>query len=90
MGQGRDPRLKGDRTRLPGKRKELFIQGKKAKGPTRSEVILGAADKGFASRSYRRVYRDYKQIIEEVMKREEIPLGYRYYIKEYFRNIKPR
>ena len=29
--------------------KDLLVQGKEGKGPTRSEVILGAADKGFAS-----------------------------------------
>ncbi len=90
IGQGSDPSVKGQATKLPGRRKGVFVRGQESKGPTRSEVILGASDKGFATSHYRRVYRDYKQVIEDVLKREDVPLGYKYYVKRYFRLIKPR
>lgn len=58
-------------------------------GPSRSEVIEGAADDGFATAEYQDVYADYEEIAEEVMDREEVPDGYRYYIKRYFELIRP-
>ena len=90
QGDGIDPNLQGDRTKLNAKRKDVFVKGKQNAGPTHSQVILGAAERGFSERSYKRVYRQYNQIIEDVMKREQIPLGYRYYVKRYFELIKPR
>ncbi|MCC6749805.1 MAG: hypothetical protein IT371_19220 [Deltaproteobacteria bacterium] len=90
IGSGTDPNTRGDPTHLKSRRKDVFVKGMESKGPTRSEVILGAAEKGFSTQNYRRVYRDYTHIIEDVMKREEVPLGYRYYVKRYFELIKPR
>ena len=68
----------------------MQLEGQQGAGPTRSEVIYGAADRGFAQRNYKRVYGDYSQVVEEVMNREQIPLGMRYYVKRYFNLIKPR
>jgi hypothetical protein len=91
VGDGVDPNLLDRPTRLAGaKRKGSFAEGQQGPGPTRSEVILGAADEGFATRNYRRVYRDYQQVIEDVLQREDVPLGYKYYVKRYFDLIKPR
>lgn len=90
IGNSSDPNLKGDRTDLRGRRRNVMVRGQQGKGPTRSEVILGAADKGFSTTQYRRVYKDYSQIIEEVLEREDVPLGYKYYVKRYFQLIKPR
>ena len=59
------------------------------KGPSRRETILSAAQKGFASKGYQKVYADYKEIVEEVMRSEKVPSSYKYYIKKYFTKIKP-
>jgi hypothetical protein len=90
IGNSSDPNVMGQKTDIKSRRKNVMVRGKEGKGPNRSEVILGAADKGFSSQAYRRVYHDYSQIIEEVMKREDVPLGYKYYVKRYFQLIKPR
>ncbi len=90
VGDGAGPDLKGERTTLDSKRKQSLIRGKDARGPSRSEVIVGASDRGFARRSYRRVYKDYYGVVEDVLKREDVPLGYRYYVKRYFQLIRPR
>lgn len=63
------------------------VHGKR--GSSTRETILSAAQKGFASRSYESVYTSYKTIIEEVMRTEKVPSGYKYYIKRYFQKIKP-
>jgi hypothetical protein len=90
IGNEHDPNLTGDATKLASKKRDVFDPGQQGAGPTRSEVIYGAAGKGFAERSYKRVYSDYTQVVEEVMGREQVPLGMRYYVKRYFNLIKPR
>jgi hypothetical protein len=90
IGTSTDPNLRGKATNLESRRRAVMASGTEGKGPTRSEVILGAADKGFAAQAYRRVYRDYTQIVEEVLKQEDVPLGYQYFVKRYFQLIKPR
>ena len=59
-------------------------------GMTRSEVIESAADEGFATTEYQDVYADYEDIAQEVMERDEVPDGYRYYIERYFQLIRPK
>jgi len=90
IGNSSDPNLQGQTTQLKTRRRNVMVRGQQSQGPTKSEVILGASEKGFATQHYRRVYREYTEIIEEVLKREEVPLGYKYYVKRYFQLIKPR
>jgi hypothetical protein len=90
IGDQHDPNLMGDATRLGGKRHETRVQGKEGAGPSRSQTILGSADKGFASTRYRQVYGDYTAVVEEVMSKDRVPQGYRFYVKRYFQLIKPR
>ncbi len=59
-------------------------------GASRSEVIEGAAERGFASRSYTKVYREYETVAEEALGKDEIPGGYRFYVRRYFELIRPR
>lgn len=90
IGDEHDPNLMGDATRLSAQRHETRVQGKEGAGPSRSQTILGSAEKGFASTGYKRVYGDYTAVVEEVMSKEKVPPGYRFYIKRYFQMIKPR
>ena len=90
VGQGAGGELKGEKTSLDSKRRASLVQGKEGKGASRSEVILGAAEDGFAARDYRRVFSAYNAVVEDVLKREDVPLGYRYYVKRYFQLIRPR
>lgn len=89
-GNQHDPKLLGDVTQIDSKRRLTRVTGKEGKGPTRSETILGAAEKGFATAPYRRVYSDYTAVSEQVMSKERVPPGYRFYVKRYFQMIKPR
>ena len=59
-------------------------------GGSRSQVILGAAERGFASRGYQKVYTEYHQVAEESLAKDDIPGGYRFYVKRYFQLIRPR
>ena len=77
-------------SRRAGQLQDSKVQGIDNKGPTRSEVIVGAAESGFVSTPYRKVYTDYRDHAEDVLEKEEIPGGYRYYVRRYFQLIRPR
>jgi hypothetical protein len=89
-GDGHDEHLVGDATDPSGNTHDESVSGAQGrKGPSRRETILAAAQKGYASASYRAVYADYKKIVEDVMKSEKVPASYKYYVKKYFTKIKP-
>jgi hypothetical protein len=90
IGDQHDPNLTGQATHLAGEHHDTRVEGHEGAGPSKSQTILGSADKGFASTSYKRVYGDYSAVVEEVMSKEKVPPGYRFYIKRYFQLIKPR
>jgi hypothetical protein len=90
IGDSHDPNMLGDKTRLRARHKNVLVPGKEGAGPTRAETILSASDRGFSSKAYRRVYRDYTSVSEEAMNREKVPLGFKSYVKRYFRLIMPR
>jgi hypothetical protein len=88
-GTGEDPNLMGDPTQLNAKKKNEDLTGIHGQGVSRRETILTAAKKGFATRAYKKVYADYKKVVEEVIAAEKVPQGYKYYVKRYFQRIKP-
>jgi hypothetical protein len=89
-GQGKGDRRLGEETDMASQAKDTKVDGRNAGGPSKSEIIKAASEKGFATTEYKDVYVDYESVVEEVMEREEVPAGYRYYIKRYFELIKPR
>jgi len=90
-GTGHDETTLDDPTRLSGSRQATRVEGEQSgRGPTRSEVILGAAERGFASHEYERVFVDYESHAEEVIEQDQIPGGYRFYVRRYFQLIRPR
>jgi hypothetical protein len=80
-----------DPTELGGERHERQARTEDSgEGASTSEIIAGAASGGFATTPYRQVYQEYSQVHEEVMDRDQIPGGYRFYIRRYFDLIAPR
>ena len=89
-GEGHDPKTQAGATNPKMGTQDTQVQGADANGGSRSQVILGAAERGFASRGYRKVYTEYHQVAEESLAKDEIPGGYRFYVKRYFQLIRPR
>lgn len=89
-GTEHDDNLTGDPTAKSGDTKDQELQGTSgSKGGSTRETILSAAQKGFASQGYQKVYADYQRIVEEVMRTEKLPSSYKYYVKRYFAKIHP-
>ncbi len=59
-------------------------------GPTDSQIISAAAEKGFRGHDYKKAFTDYRTHAEENINKEDIPDGYRAYIRRYFQLIRPR
>lgn len=89
-GKGKGDRELGEETDLDSKRTDKKVDAEAGKGPSRSEIIRAASEEGFATTEYKDVYVDYESVVEEVMEKENVPAGYRYYIKRYFQLIKPQ
>jgi len=59
-------------------------------GPSRSQVIEAAAERGFAHGGYERVFNDYQAVVEEALSSGDVPEGRRYVVRRYFQLIRPR
>jgi len=68
---------------------DRFVPGKLGQGPIMGTVeIMGEPkDKEEAFVPYRQVLPTYRQAAEEALEKENIPLEYRQYIREYFDNL---
>jgi hypothetical protein len=53
-------------------------------------VIEDSSRKGFATRSYKKVYKDYRRVSEEVLENKKVPVNRRRFVRRYFRLIQPR
>jgi hypothetical protein len=90
-GTGHDPKIQGQATNPKMGTQDTQVQGAdSAQGGSRSQVIQGASERGFASKGYKKVYTEYHQVAEESAAKDEIPGGYRFYVKRYFQLIRPR
>jgi len=83
--------LKGDRTDPKMGTQDVNAQGlDSGGGPSNSEVILAAAEKGFKGGGYKKVFTQYRTVAEDQINKEKIPDGYRFYVNRYFQLIRPR
>jgi hypothetical protein len=90
-GTSHDAHVEGKATAgvAPGQNTQVAGQDT-GQGASRSEVIEGAAERGFATRGYQKVFREYDTVAEEALSKDEIPGGYRFYVRRYFELIRPR
>lgn len=90
-GNGHDAALTGDATHLAGKAHDVTAAGiDTGEGTASAEVIYGAAQRGFVGKGYEQVFTEYQSVAEQVLDKDEIPPGYRFYVRRYFQLIRPR
>ncbi len=90
VGDSHDPRLRGDETKLKAQYTDIQVNPEAGEGPSRQQVIETAADQGFSSKSYGKVHETYERHAESLLEKQDIPPGYRRYIRLYFERIRPR
>lgn len=91
IGTTHDANLTGKRTDLKGGTTDVQEQSVDTKqGPSNSEVILTAAERGFKGTGYKKVFTDYHTQAEKEINKDQVPDGYRFYVHRYFQLIRPR
>jgi hypothetical protein len=91
-GHEHDPHVAGQKATNP-KMGTIDVQAQGAdtgQGASRSEVILGASEKGFRGGSYKKVYGEYRTSAEEQIHQDKIPPGANDHVRRYFDLIRPR
>jgi len=66
-----------------------LASGELGEGESFSEIFKVAEEGQRSSIGYKKVYSKYSKLSEDALSQEEIPLGYRYYVKHYFETIRP-
>lgn len=90
-GSGRGSEVAGKRTDPKMGTYDVQTQGLDTQeGPSNSEVILSAAERGFKGTGYKKVFTDYHTVAEQQINKDQIPDGYRFYVNRYFQLIRPR
>ena len=91
VGSGRGGEVAGKRTDPKMGTQDVQAQGLDTQqGPSNSEVILSAAERGFKGTGYKKVFTDYHTVAEQQINKDQIPDGYRFYVNRYFQLIRPR
>jgi hypothetical protein len=91
IGNSHDSNVAGKRTDLKTGTTDVQEQGiDSQQGPSNSEVILGAAERGFKGSGYKKVFTQYHTVAEQQINKDQVPDGYRFYVHRYFQLIRPR
>jgi hypothetical protein len=81
----------GKATAQTGKTKDVSAAGvDTGEGTAASEVVFGAAERGFVGNGYKKVYTDYRTVAEETLTSDQVPPGYKFFVRRYFQLIRPR
>jgi hypothetical protein len=97
VGAGTDANPFGVLTNLDSFRQLEQITGVQGAGESTVETTVVPIDENpdtstdgqSAEDSYKDIYTKYHQLSEDALSQEQIPLGYRFYVKRYFESIKP-
>lgn len=79
----------GESERTAAARTARTLPGVWGEGDSLIEIIKGAAAEGVATTAYKDVAETAAGLAEDAVHNEDIPLGYRFYIKRYFQLIRP-
>ena len=97
-GTGMDPNPFGVLTNLDSYRQLEQITGVQGAGESTVETTIvpiagdpeTSTDAQSTEDSYKEIYTKYHKLSEDALSQEQIPLGYRFYVKRYFESIKPK
>ena len=66
------------------------ITGVQGEGASTVQTSKASAEGQQSAISYKEAYTQYQKLSEDALIQEQIPLGYKFYVKRYFESIKPR
>jgi hypothetical protein len=79
----------GELTSLDSALNLTRITGVQGEGASAIQTVASSAEGQQSSVSYKDAYVKYQKLSEDALTQEQIPLGYKFYVKRYFESIKP-
>ena len=79
----------GQQTSLDSTLNLQNITGVQGEGSSTVETSKASAEGQESALSYKDAYMKYQKLSEDALTEEQIPLGYKFYVKRYFESIKP-
>ena len=79
----------GEPTSLDASLNLEHVTGLQGDGPSTVQTSKASAEGQQSAVSYKEAYTKYQKLSEDALTEEQIPLGYKFYVKRYFEAIKP-
>lgn len=79
----------GELTSLDSALNLTRITGVQGEGASAIQTVTSSPEGQQSSVSYKDAYTKYQKLSEDALTQEQIPLGYKFYVKRYFESIKP-
>ena len=89
IGRGSDPNLYGKPERSKPKLDPYLMRANEGEGKSEYFQVKSAREAGRSAVDYKNIFVNYKRLAENTLHNEEIPIGYREYVKRYFDNLLP-
>lgn len=88
-GKATDPNPFGELTALDSALHLERITGVQGEGKSSVQISETSAEGQQSAVSYKNIYAKYQKLSEDALSQEQIPLGYKFYVKRYFESIRP-
>ena len=88
-GKGTSARQLGELTSLDSALNLTRITGVQGEGESAVQTVASSPEGQQSGVSYKDAYTKYQKLSEDALTQEQIPLGYKFYVKRYFESIKP-
>lgn len=89
IGKQTSTNQQGDFTSLDSTLNLEHITGVQGEGSSTVQTSKASAEGQESALSYKDAYMKYQKLSEDALTEEQIPLGYKFYVKRYFESIKP-
>ena len=88
-GKGTSASQLGELTSLDSALNLTRITGVQGEGESAVQTVASSPEGQQSGVSYKDAYTKYQKLSEDALTQEQIPLGYKFYVKRYFESIKP-
>jgi hypothetical protein len=89
VGRGTDPNLLGKATERKKDRDPYLMKPSEGKGKSDYFQVKSARELAKSEVDYKNIFVNYKRLAENTLYNEQVPIGYREYVRKYFENIRP-
>jgi len=88
-GRGTDPHLLGKPSERKKARDPYLMKPDEGKGKSDYFQVKSARELAKSQVDMKNIFVNYKRLAENTLYAEQIPIGYREYVRKYFENIRP-